>query len=57
MELVGEGDQGLPFAMWYEEESAGSGESDPAERLWNELDRMDLPFEGEPHDLWWSEAK
>jgi uncharacterized protein YhaN len=57
MELVGEGDQDMPFAMWYEEESAGTGESDPAERLWNELDRMDLPFEGEPHDLWWSEAK
>lgn len=57
MELVAEGYQEMPFAMWFEEESAVSGESDPAERLWNELDRMDLPFEGEPHDLWWSEAR
>ena len=47
----------MPFAMWYEEEEARAPTSDPAERLWNELDRMDLPFEGEPHDLWWSEAK
>ena len=47
-----------PFSLWYEEESVSKSESlKPTERLWNELDRIDLPLEGEPHDLWWSQTR
>ena len=47
-----------PFSLWYEDEAVSSQDSrEPTERLWNELDRIDLPLEGEPHDLWWSQAR
>jgi hypothetical protein len=47
-----------PFSLWYEEESDRASDSrEPAERLWTELDRIDLPLEGEPHDLWWSQTR
>ncbi|MFN7291805.1 MAG: ATP-binding protein, partial [Pirellula sp.] len=47
-----------PFSLWYEEESVSKSEpQEPTDRLWNELDRIDLPLEGEPHDLWWSQAR
>lgn len=47
-----------PFSLWYEEDLATDSDSqEPAERLWNELDRIDLPIEYEPHDLWWSQSR
>jgi hypothetical protein len=47
-----------PFSLWYEEESVSKSEpQEPTDRLWNELDRIDLPLEGEPHDLWWSQTR
>ncbi len=47
-----------PFSLWYEDESVGQPETlAPTERLWTELDRIDLPLEGEPHDLWWSQTR
>lgn len=47
-----------PFSLWYEEDLATDSDSqEPAERLWNELDRIDLPIEHEPHDLWWSQSR
>lgn len=47
-----------PFSLWYEYDSVIHQErQEPAERLWNELDRIDLPLTGEPHDLWWSQTQ
>jgi hypothetical protein len=45
-----------PFSLWYEDDTYQVPKPDTAERLWTELDRIDLPLEGEPHDLWWSET-
>ncbi|MFN7878211.1 MAG: ATP-binding protein [Pirellula sp.] len=47
-----------PFSLWYEEDLGTNSDSqEPAERLWNELDRIELPIEYEPHDLWWSQSR
>jgi hypothetical protein len=47
-----------PFSLWYEDDSIIHQEhQEPSERLWNELDRIDLPLEDEPHDLWWSQTQ
>ncbi len=40
--------------LWYDEELDEEPIDSPIERLWTELDQFDLPFEGEPHDLWWT---
>jgi hypothetical protein len=45
-----------PFSLWYEQDLPMEPVEDTADRLWTELDRIELPFEGEPHDLWWSET-
>jgi uncharacterized protein YhaN len=53
-----EPDHNGPFSLWYEEELVGNSDSqEPGERLWNELDRIDIPLEHEPHDLWWSQSR
>ncbi len=41
--------------LWYDYEEEPMMET--AQRLWTEIDQLDLPLEGEPHDLWWSTAK
>ncbi len=41
--------------LWYDYDEEPVEEM--AKRLWNEIDQMDLPLVGEPHDLWWSTAK
>jgi uncharacterized protein YhaN len=41
--------------LWYDYDEEPAMET--AQRLWNEIDQLDLPLEGEPHDLWWSTAK
>ncbi|MBU6173321.1 MAG: hypothetical protein KGQ60_05925, partial [Planctomycetes bacterium] len=45
-----------PFALWYEEEDELGEPPSTAQRLWTELDRVNMPLEGEPHDLWWTEV-
>jgi len=41
--------------LWYDYDEEPVMET--AQRLWTEIDQLDLPLEGEPHDLWWSTAK
>ena len=41
--------------LWYDYHDEPVEET--AQRLWNEIDQIELPLEGEPHDLWWSAAK
>ena len=41
--------------LWYDYDDEPVEET--ANRLWNEIDQIDLPLVGEPHDLWWSTAK
>ena len=41
--------------LWYDYDEEPAEET--AQRLWNEIDQIDLPLAGEPHDLWWSTAK
>jgi hypothetical protein len=41
--------------MWFE--PAEEEVLEPSARLWTELDRLEMPLEGEPHDLWWSEKE
>jgi len=41
--------------LWYDYDEEPATET--AQRLWNEIDQIDLPLAGEPHDLWWSTAK
>ncbi len=41
--------------LWYDYQDEPVEET--AQRLWNEIDQIELPLEGEPHDLWWSAAK
>jgi len=41
--------------LWYDYDDEPVEET--AKRFWNEIDQIDLPLEGEPHDLWWSTAK
>jgi len=41
--------------LWYDYDDEPVEET--AQRLWNEIDQIDLPLAGEPHDLWWSTAK
>ena len=41
--------------LWYDYDDEPVEET--ANRLWNEIDQIDLPLLGEPHDLWWSTAK
>lgn len=41
--------------LWYDYDEEPMMET--AQRLWTEIDQLDLPLEGEPHDLWWSTAK
>ena len=37
--------------LWYDYE--GEPAANTTDRLWNEIDQIELPLEGEPHDLWW----
>lgn len=30
---------------------------DTAARVWADVDRLQIPLEGEPHDLWWDERQ
>jgi uncharacterized protein YhaN len=41
--------------LWYDYDEEPIEET--AQRLWTEIDALELPLEGEPHDLWWSTAK
>ena len=41
--------------LWYDYDEEPMEES--AQRLWDEIDQIELPLEGEPHDLWWSTSK
>ena len=41
--------------LWYDYDDEPVEET--AQRLWHEIDQIDLPLAGEPHDLWWSTAK
>lgn len=41
--------------LWYDYDEEPVMET--TQRLWTEIDQLDLPLEGEPHDLWWSTAK
>ena len=41
--------------LWYDYDDEPVEET--AQRLWNEIDQIDLPLAGEPHDLWWSTAQ
>jgi uncharacterized protein YhaN len=45
-----------PFALWYEEDDELGEPPNTTQRLWTELDRVHMPLEGEPHDLWWTEV-
>ncbi len=40
--------------LWYDYDDEPVEET--VQRLWNEIDQIDLPLVGEPHDLWWSTA-
>ena len=40
--------------LWYDYDEEPAAET--AQRLWNEIDQIELPLAGEPHDLWWSTA-
>jgi hypothetical protein len=41
--------------LWYDYDEEPVFET--TQRLWTEIDQLEVPFEGEPHDLWWSTAK
>ena len=41
--------------LWYDYDEEPVEET--AQRLWDEIDQIELPLEGEPHDLWWSASK
>ncbi len=41
--------------LWYHYDEEPVAET--AQCLWYEIDQIELPLEGEPHDLWWSTSK
>jgi DNA repair exonuclease SbcCD ATPase subunit len=40
--------------LWYDYDEEPAAQR--TQRIWTEVDQIELPLEGEPHDLWWSTA-
>lgn len=41
--------------LWYDYDEEDLRQ--PTDRVWSEIDQLEIPLEGEPHDLWWSSTE